>query len=203
MGYAELLQDGYGGGLSPEQQQLMATMLKQVYQLHTLTERVSLLLGVQAGLSVKLPFALGEVVANVVESIQPQASQAGVELKTQLQAELPLINGDARHLYEALTCLLENAIKFTPAGGQVSVVLSCESGWVCVAISDTGVAIAEAELPHLFAGFYQLDGSTTRRYGGIGLGLTLLGTAAKAHGGRIWVESEPGKGSKFTLTLPA
>jgi signal transduction histidine kinase len=72
-----------------------------------------------------------------------------------------------------------------------------------VAISDTGVGIAEAELPHLFDGFYQVDGSTTRRYGGIGLGLTLVGAVVKTHGGRIWVESEPGKGSRFNFTLPA
>jgi signal transduction histidine kinase len=202
MGYAELLRDGYGGGLSPEQQQLMATMLKQVYQLRALTERVGLLLGAQAGLTVRLPVSLAEIVAGVVENIQPQAALAGVVLTAELQPEMPLINGDARHLSEALTCLLENAVKFTPAGGQVSVNLYHEPGWLCVAIRDTGIGIAESELAQLFSGFYQIDGSTTRRYGGIGLGLTLVGMVAKTHGGLIELSSQPGQGSHFTFKLP-
>lgn len=202
MGYAELLQDGYGGALSPEQQQVTATILKQVHHLRTLTERVDLLLGAQVGLNVRLPLSPVEVVANAVERVQAQAGQAGVEISVQLELDIPLVNGDARHLHEALACLLENAIKFTPAGGQIRVSLYHDAGWVCVAISDTGIGIAEVELPHLFAGFYQVDGSTTRKYGGIGLGLTLVGTVAKTHGGLIEVSSQSGQGSRFTIKLP-
>jgi signal transduction histidine kinase len=202
LGYTELLQDGYGGVLSSEQQQMITTMLKQVNQLRQLTERVGLLLGAEAGLAVHLSVAPAELVEAAVAVVRPTAEQAGLEVVVNLEAGLRPVSGDARHLQEALVCLLENGIKFTPAGGRITVNLYREPGWICITTVDTGVGMAEPELDRLFAGFYQADGSTTRRHSGIGLGLTLVGAVAKAHGGRIEVSSQPGQGSRFTFKLP-
>jgi CheY-like chemotaxis protein len=101
-----------------------------------------------------------------------------------------------------LACLAENAIKFTPAGGRIEMRTYAEPGWVCCAVQDTGVGIEEDKLAYLFSGFYQADSSTTRRYGGIGLGLTVAKAVADVHKGRMVVESRLGRGSRFTIQLP-
>ena len=112
------------------------------------------------------------------------------------------MSGDPYQLQEALDCLIENAIKFTPQGGQIEVQGYTEPGWVCLVINDTGVGIEPNKLLYLGTGFYQADGSTTRRYGGLGLGLTLARSVVEAHSGKIEVESQPGQGSRFTVKLP-
>jgi CheY-like chemotaxis protein len=105
-------------------------------------------------------------------------------------------------LQEAFDCLVENAIKFTPHGGRVEVQGYMVPGWTCLAVSDTGVGIEPDKLPYLSTSFYQVDGSTTRRYGGLGLGLTLARSVVEEHCGQIEVESLPGQGSRFIVKLP-
>jgi signal transduction histidine kinase len=101
-----------------------------------------------------------------------------------------------------LTELLDNAVKFTPEGGVVRLVILADEGLVGISIQDTGIGIAKERLAELFEPFHQLDGSVTRRYGGVGLGLALVRRIVEAHGSTIQVSSVEGKGSRFDFQLP-
>jgi heavy metal sensor kinase len=111
--------------------------------------------------------------------------------------------GDEQRLQHALTNLIENAIKFTPPGGEVTLSSWRRGGEVGVTVSDTGPGIPADARPHVFDRFYRVDRSRSRESGGSGLGLAICREIATAHGGRVWVDSEEGKGSAFSLALPA
>jgi signal transduction histidine kinase len=98
--------------------------------------------------------------------------------------------------------LLGNAIKFSPAGSLITVRVWRDEGWVRADLEDQGIGIPADKLDQIFDRFYQVDGSTTRRYGGTGLGLAIVKTIVEAHGGRVTVESEVGVGSTFSVLLP-
>jgi signal transduction histidine kinase len=98
--------------------------------------------------------------------------------------------------------LIGNAIKFTPAGGTIGVRVFSNGSFVVLRVSDTGIGIARDKLDRIFDRFYQVDGSESRRYGGVGLGLALVKQVAEAYGGSVDVESEEGVGSSFTVSLP-
>jgi signal transduction histidine kinase len=110
--------------------------------------------------------------------------------------------GDARRLGQVVDNLIGNAIKFSPGGGDVVVRLIEQDAEVHLSVSDQGIGIPAEQLPRIWERFYQVDGSTKRRFGGSGLGLTIVKRIVEAHGGRVWAESTPGKGSKFTCVLP-
>ena len=110
--------------------------------------------------------------------------------------------GDERKVKQVLLNLLSNAVKFTPEGGQISLKASRRDGAVEVAVTDTGIGIAPEDQAAIFEEFRQVGTDETRKQEGTGLGLTLAKKFVELHGGRIWVESEPGRGSTFTFTLP-
>jgi signal transduction histidine kinase len=114
-----------------------------------------------------------------------------------------LVMGDADRLRQLLLNLVENAIKYTPPGGRMTLSLAREPGWVRVTVADTGIGIAPEDLPHIFERFYRADKARSRAMGGTGLGLSIAQWVAQAHGGQITVESRLGEGSVFTLWLPA
>jgi len=202
-GYAELLGDGSLGALAPEQQEALFVIVDHAYALRALVERIEILLEVEAHATAPLPLALDEIVAEVVKGRRAAATQAGLRLEVYLEPGLPPVSGAPYHLRQAIDCLLENALKFTPDGGRIEVQVYTEPGWVCLAVSDTGIGMTREGLKRIFTRFYQRDRSTTRRYGGIGLGLTLIRAVIEEHGGRIEVESQPSQGSQFTIKLPA
>ena len=110
--------------------------------------------------------------------------------------------GDERKIKQILLNLLSNAVKFTPEGGRIGIEARQADGVVEISVSDTGVGIAAEDQPKIFEEFRQVGSDYTHKGEGTGLGLTLAKKFVELHGGRIWVESEPGKGSKFTFTLP-
>jgi signal transduction histidine kinase len=173
-GYTTLLQDGSLGPLAPEQRRAVGAIASRAHEMRAMVEKIGVLMAAEARAGISVRFALNGVVAEVVRE----------------------------RLRHALDCLVENAVKFTPAGGRIEVQVGTEADWAYVAVSDTGIGIPAAELERIFAGFYQVDSSTTRRTGGIGLGLTIAKTVSEAHGGHIEVQSEPGQGSRFTVWLP-
>jgi len=109
---------------------------------------------------------------------------------------------DRERVHQVLFNLLDNAVRFTPMGGRVTVTASAHNGSIDVAVVDTGPGIAAEHLPRVFERFYRVDASRSRDDGGTGIGLAIARSVVEAHGGRIWAESEPGKGSTFTFELP-
>jgi len=130
------------------------------------------------------------------------AGQLGVTLIAKVQADLPLVYADEDRLIQVLTNLLDNALKFTPHGGVITVDAYQQDNELEVAVVDTGSGIAPDELPHLFLQFYRGAESRPPEKQGMGLGLAICGEIITAHGGKIWAESELGHGARFTFTLP-
>ncbi len=146
---------------------------------------------------------LGAVLRSVVESIVPVAANAGLQLDV---SPLPRVwvHGDMRRLEQVFLNLLGNAVKFTPEGGRVALSVRAEDDAVEVRISDTGSGIDAAFIPHMFEAFRQADSTAARRYGGVGLGLSIAKELVEAHKGRIEAESAgTGRGATFIVTLPA
>ncbi|RME48240.1 MAG: GAF domain-containing protein, partial [Caldilineae bacterium] len=145
---------------------------------------------------------LNALIEMAVSSARAVARQNDITLSVQIPAPLPIILADPNRIAQVFDNLIGNAIKFTPAGGQITVEGHANEQTVTIRISDTGIGIPESDLERIFQRFYQTDGSTTRRFGGTGLGLTIVRQIVEAHHGTISVESELGKGSRFTFTLP-
>ncbi|MFQ6137425.1 MAG: sensor histidine kinase, partial [Candidatus Hydrothermarchaeales archaeon] len=129
-------------------------------------------------------------------------SENEIEIKTSIQEDLPKVRADFDELKHVIINLLDNAIKFNRRGGKVLIEAGPQGNVVEVSVSDTGIGIAEEHLEKIFDRLYQVDISTTRKHGGIGMGLAVAKEIVEAHGGEITVKSELGKGSRFRFTLP-
>jgi len=147
------------------------------------------------------PYSINDVIQAVVTSTQSLATEKNLALRITAPADLPAASGDERRISQVLLNLVGNAIKFTDSG-EVRVDAATTDGALEVSVSDTGPGIAEADQDKIFEEFRQAEGSITQRKGGTGLGLAIAKKIVELHGGRIWVESEVGKGSKFTFLLP-
>ncbi len=149
------------------------------------------------------PIRLSEVAAEVLISMEAIAERKSIRLRLDAADDLPLIQADRMRVGQVFTNLIGNALKFTPSEGHVDVTLdrTADGGVACV-VSDTGPGIAPQDLGKLFQKFQQLDSSLTRKQGGTGLGLVISKGLVEGHGGRIWVESNLGMGSRFSFTLP-
>lgn len=202
-GYAEMLSNGDMGELNVEQQCAVEIIADRARMLRKLIERIEVLLAIEAGMTALLPLAFAELVAQALEGKYTMAAQAGITLETRFEPDIPFVWGDPQQLHQAVECLIENALKFTPSGEQVSVQLYAEPDRVCLAVTDTGIGMSPQELAHVLDGFYQANSSTTRRYGGLGLGLTIVKAVVAEHGGTIQIESSPGQGSRFVISFPA
>jgi signal transduction histidine kinase len=141
-----------------------------------------------------------EVIRFALENLESQHKGAGIGIDLQLQAQHSHIRADSGKLEQILSNLIGNALKFTPKGGKISIVTGNEeSGRLVIEVSDTGIGIPADALSRIFSPFEQGDSSIHRRYGGLGLGLSIARTLVKAHGGTLEVESEgSGQGAKFT-----
>lgn len=161
-----------------------------------------LLLLAQADAGVQIHHELVEIDSLLLDvGRQEQAIADGVDL--QIHAEdRGVVSGDPDRLRQLLLNLVDNAIKYTPAGGQVTLGLAREDGWVRIDIADTGAGIPPEDLPHIFDRFYRVDKARSRQGAGTGLGLSIARWIADAHGGHIDVESEVGEGTTFTIWLP-
>jgi signal transduction histidine kinase len=124
------------------------------------------------------------------------------DLKKEYSSPLPFICGNTTYLEQVFSHILENALKFTPSDGLITVVASHEGKNIRIIVRDTGIGISQEEMPNIFKRFYQVDGSLTRRYGGNGLGLYLCKSVVEAHGGSIRAVSEVGKGTEIHVLLP-
>lgn len=145
---------------------------------------------------------VGPFVESCIETSTPRANEKDLKLVVNLAERVPDIAGDRRRLTEVLQNLLDNAIQYTPAGGQIMISASPKSGEVIFTVSDTGIGIPQAEQPRIFERFYRVDVARSREVGGTGLGLSIAKHLVETHGGRIWVDSEVGRGSEFHFSVP-
>jgi signal transduction histidine kinase/ActR/RegA family two-component response regulator len=146
---------------------------------------------------------LGVVVSNSIEVVRPAANAKGIQLVYECEPGGKTVSGDPARLQQVAWNLLSNAVKFTPEGGEVRVRLAREGSRVKFSVSDTGRGIAAEFLPHVFDRFRQADSATTRRHGGLGLGLAIVRHLAELHGGTVHAESEgEERGSTFSVTFP-
>jgi len=146
-------------------------------------------------------FKIEDVVSEVAQSLSPMISQKGLRLITEVPDETPEIYSDRKKVFQILLNLVNNAVKFTPAG-EVRIESKFDNDNLEVSVADTGVGIKKKDIKLLFEAFRQIDGTVQRRYQGAGLGLYLCQKLVTLLGGNIWAESEYGRGSKFTFTLP-
>jgi signal transduction histidine kinase len=149
------------------------------------------------------PVCLNDLVSDVAEELSALAIAADLTLSIDIRTPEPLhVNGDEEQLYRLIFNLVVNAIQYTPAGGQVAVILDSSTQQALIYIKDTGVGIALPEQTRIFDRFYRVNSDRSRHTGGSGLGLSIAKAIAIAHNGSIDVQSELGKGSTFTIRLP-
>jgi signal transduction histidine kinase len=183
----------------------MDTVLSAVARLEKMIETLIAYASTARG-EMTLSFESVPVIA-LLEVVVPRgramAEKKGVHFDLRLAPDLPAVRADAEKLRWALLQLLDNAVKFTPTGGRLIFSAGPDNGLVRIAVQDTGIGIPAHRLHEVFEEFRQLDGSPTRHYGGTGLGLALVRRIVEAHGARIVIESEEGRGSTFSFSLPA
>jgi signal transduction histidine kinase len=148
------------------------------------------------------PFSLREALEQGVVVVRERANVDGVRIDVTADPAADVVEGDARRIQQVIFNLLSNAVKFTPPGGAVDVTTARVNGEVWVSVSDTGPGIAPEDHERLFDEFHQTEAGIAQREG-TGLGLALSKRFVELHGGRIWVESELGRGSTFVFALPA
>jgi signal transduction histidine kinase len=189
--------------------QLESGQREQLQMIHRAAERMARLIqdllevaGMEAGhLAVELRTeSVGPLMREACGSLGHAADAKAIRLSLEGEDELPRINADRDRVLQVLGNLIGNALKFTPEGGDVRVGAQRDGDWVRFSVSDTGSGIDERDLPHVFDRFWQAQRGSK---GGAGLGLAIVRAIVAAHHGRIWVESEVGKGSTFSFTLPA
>jgi signal transduction histidine kinase len=203
LGYTELILDSIYGEPSEKMREVLERLQANGKHLLGLINDVLDLSKIEAGqLTLDLAdYSLTDVVHTVITAVEPLASGKQLALTADVAPNLPRGHGDGRRLAQVLLNLVGNAIKFTDQG-RVTIKASTENGLFTVAVTDTGPGIAPSDQGKIFEEFRQADNSATKRKGGTGLGLSIAKRIIEMHGGRIWVESEVGKGSTFAFTIP-
>ena len=204
LGFTELLRDEVPGPLNAQQAAFAADILAAGRRLLALVEGILEMSRLDmAGTAFnRAPVEVGGMLEEGVAAQRKAAEARGVSLRLDVTAGIGSAELDSKALRRMVDALLDNAIKFNRDGGTVAVRARRDEDWLEIAVADTGIGIARGDLAKLFNPLTQLDAGLTRRHGGVGLGLALARRLAELHGGTIEVESEPGKGSTFTLRLP-
>jgi signal transduction histidine kinase len=205
-GYVELLISESLGPITEDQRHALSVSQRATGKLESMIEDLIMFsLSSRGELSMKLEQVdIRRLVLLSVKTARNKAEERGVQLTAEAVEGLPAVQADPEKIAWAVNQLLDNAIKFTPSGGSVMVKLSEEGGnLIHVTVTDTGIGLPMGRLKEIFEPFHQLDGSSTRHYGGTGLGLSLVRQIVEAHGSLLDVQSAEGKGSTFRFPLLA
>jgi signal transduction histidine kinase len=216
IGYSEMLLAGLAGELNDEQKDYLKTILEKGESLLRLISSILDLSRIEArGVQlVRKPTQVAELVQSAMESVLPQSYKKKLELSQDVAPTLPKVVVDSDKLRQCVVNLLSNSVKFTPAGGRISIRAGLadrapgsagpfgSAGYFQIAVEDNGIGIPRELQAKVFDTFFQADSSASREYGGAGLGLSIVKSYIEAHGGEVSVRSEAGKGSLFTLVLP-
>ncbi|MDY0387175.1 MAG: PAS domain S-box protein [Methanolobus sp.] len=204
IGYSDVMMDQDVGELNAEQRKYLQRINDAGYKLLVLINNVLDMAQIESN-GMKLIFSAFdpvECVEEVVRATRKLALEKKITVNTNIDENVTEVTADAGKFKEIVYNLLENAYKFTPENGTVSIYIKIKDEDLEVFVEDTGIGIADADKERIFNPFVQVDGSNTRRYGGSGLGLVLVKEYLKLQSGNIWVEGEPGKGSKFIFRIP-
>jgi signal transduction histidine kinase len=199
-GYLEAIRDGV---MEPDAATIRS-LNEEVALLSRLVNELQELSLAEAG-ELKLVYQAEDIIELVKQAVnlwQPQLKAREISLSLYLPENLPLVSIDWQRVNQVMHNLLENAVTHTGRGGSITVDAASQGNWVKVSVSDTGEGIPAADLPNIFERFYRVDRSRARATGGSGLGLTIARRLVEAQGGKITVQSELGKGSRFSFTLP-
>jgi signal transduction histidine kinase len=201
-GYTEAILDGMT--TEAEKEQYLKAIYEESEKLHRLTDELLDLRRMESGaVSVRREeIRLDDVAAGVAARFNTRAADAGIDFQVET-TPAPPVAGDAHRLEQVVVNLLENAFRFTPAGGKVLLTVRPGTAGVALSVTDSGTGIAAEDLPYIWDKFYRTDRARTRYSGGSGLGLAIVREIVELHGGRVEVASTPGEGSVFTVTLPA
>jgi signal transduction histidine kinase len=204
IGFSEVLLERMFGDLTAKQEEYLQDVLASGRHLLSLINDILDLSKVEAGrMDLELTaFDLRLALENALTLVRERAARHGLSVGLHVEPGVGEIVGDERKVKQVLLNLLSNAVKFTPPGGRIDVRAGLAEGAVEVAVTDTGIGIAPEDQEAIFEEFRQVGADYARKREGTGLGLTLARKLVELHGGRLWVESEPGRGSTFTVTLP-
>ena len=211
LGHAEALRDG----VLPPTPETLGLVHEEALRLNRLIEDLRTLSLAEAGelTLTRRPIPPGDLLERAVAAQTPRALQQNISLQTQVEPGLPALDVDPDRIAQVLGNLLDNALRHTPSGGSVVCQVIAKHGGVLssrhlppvtFSISDTGPGVAPEDLPHIFDRFYRADKARARSndQGGSGLGLAIAKSIVEAHGGKIWAESQPGRGAQFFVELP-
>jgi len=203
-GFVDLILMGTAGGVNEQQRRFLSIVKSNVDRLAELVEDLLDLSKIEIGRlrlqleSVSFPV----VVKSVLDSLQGEIEEKGLELVVEASYDLPRVKGDRDRIIRILTNLVSNAYKYTLTGGRICITAVPQDGFLQVAVADTGIGISKADQAKLSDRFFRGDHPVVRESGGTGLGLTIVKSLVELHGGTLQVQSELGKGSEFTFTLP-
>lgn len=227
IGYSEMLLEGMAGEMNDEQRDYVRTIMDKGESLLSLISQILDLSRIESG-NLRLSFGdfdVRDVLKNATTSVFPQAKKKQISLEVRIADDLPRYRGDKDKIGQVAVNLLGNAVKFTPEGGRVTLAADRYTGprrskkeeadhgagalfdldeetFLRFYVEDSGIGIPKEKLGAVFERFFQVDNSSTREYGGTGLGLSIVKSFVAGHGGEIFVESDVGQGSRFTVLLP-
>jgi signal transduction histidine kinase len=202
IGYTQLVINGTYGALNDTQRDRLEKVIRNGHNLLNLINDVIDLSRIETGRFTlnRRPVQTANLLNSVLDTVEPLAAQKGLHI-TRDFANAPPVYADEQRVYQIITNIVANAVKFTQTGG-ITVRAPADSGMVQFEIADTGIGIAPEQYELVFVEFEQLDNSPTREYEGTGLGMAITKRLVEMHGGRIWLNSTPGQGTTFYVTLP-
>lgn len=201
--YVDLLLKERLGSLTEQQRDALGIIEKNTKMLKRLIWNILDMSKLESG-NMKFniqPIGLTEIVEEIIKDMETFAKAKGIVIESKIRP-LPVTKGDRERLGQVITNLLDNAIKFTPEKGRITVETRKEGYSLIISVSDTGIGISEKQVDRIFTKFFQVDNRVARKYSGTGLGLTICKGIINAHGGNITVESTLKKGSTFDIILP-
>ncbi len=203
-GYSDLLMEGTLGEMNYQQLKAVNTVIRNTERLRRLVDSL-LYVSMAEVENIKYDFSkidVLEVIDNAVTDMTIPVTEKKINVLLHVQEDVPQIEADAKKIADMLTNVLDNAVKFTPSMGKISISARKEGEMVHISVKDTGIGIPAELVPHLFQKFYQIDPSIRRKYGGTGLGLFISRNIVEAHKGKIWIESEDSQGTTVHILLP-
>ncbi len=200
----ESLLHRFNGSLDEETRNMLVTMHSNGMRLLKLINDLLDLVRLESGrMEVKRePLEVGEFIKGLASAARQVADDKRLRLETFVDPAVGTVLADRDKLEKVVLNLLFNALKFTPAGGRVELRAEKHGDEMTLVVADTGMGISEKNLPHVFDRFWQADGSSKRKYQGVGIGLALVKELVEIHGGKVVVQSQEGQGTTFTVTLP-